>query len=169
MQTMNTNNSNLYTLFTHVPQNLKDALLMQFHHNPQGVDPALGEFIIDCIDPSGYIYIFESVVAGAMNTSLAKVREAISVIQGLQPPGVCARNKIECYALQLKAKGNPDPIALEIVQNYLPLLKIDRYDEIAKLTNSSIEDVLKARDLIRTLVLEPGPRFMADVHRHLSA
>lgn len=143
-----------------VPKTLKEALLQQFHNNPQGVDLALGDFIIDCIDPSGYIYIFESVIAGAMNTTISKVRDAIAVIQGLEPPGVCARNKMECYILQLRAMKNPCPAALEIVRKYLPLLRNNRYEEIAKLTGRTMDEVLEARDLIRTLVLEPGIQYM---------
>jgi RNA polymerase sigma-54 factor len=102
------------------------------------------------------------------------LREALTVVQSLDPIGVAARDLRECLLLQLRyhhsqylksANGTPNGSgetlvdAIAIVENHLRALQNKQYKDIARGIGRSLEDVNSAFDLIRTLDPKPGARY----------
>lgn len=101
------------------------------------------------------------------------LREAIGMIQQLDPIGVAARDLRECLMAQLQylirtrdMEGSDDPEndqviedALKIVDKYLHFLQNKQYKEIAKAITRPMESVIQAHEFIRTLDPKPGLRY----------
>src|ERR1700743_3119032 len=101
------------------------------------------------------------------------LREAIGIIQQLDPVGVAARDLRECLMAQLQylirtrdMEGSDDPEndqviedALKIVEKYLHFLQNKQYKEIAKAITRPLESVIQAHEFIRTLDPKPGLRY----------
>ncbi len=101
------------------------------------------------------------------------LREAIGIIQQLDPVGVAARDLRGCLMAQLEhlirtrdMEGSDDPEndqvvedALKIVDKYLHFLQNKQYKEIAKAITRPMETVIQAHEFIRTLDPKPGLRY----------
>jgi RNA polymerase sigma-54 factor len=85
--------------------------------------------------------------------------QALSVVQGLDPPGVGARDLKECLLLQL-TPGVPyyDELRTLIV-DHLEDLENNRLPAISKKTTLSIERIQEAWDELRKLKPKPGGEF----------
>jgi RNA polymerase sigma-54 factor len=97
------------------------------------------------------------------------LREALHVVQALDPIGVAARDLRECLLLQLKhlqaqsknGNGHAQALAdaIAIVDTHLHAVQNKQHKEIAKAIGKTIEDVQAALDLVRTLDPKPGARY----------
>src|SRR5689334_2152402 len=101
------------------------------------------------------------------------LREAIALIQHLDPVGVAARDLRECLMAQLEhliktrdLEGSDDPEndqvvedALKIVDKQLHFLQNKQYKEIAKAITRPMDAVIQAHEFIRTLDPKPGLRY----------
>lgn len=90
---------------------------------------------------------------------LRLAEQALSVVQGLDPPGVGARDLKECLLLQL-APGVPcyDDLRTLIV-DHLEDLENNRLPVISKKTSLSIERIQEIWDELRKLKPKPGSEF----------
>jgi RNA polymerase sigma-54 factor len=106
------------------------------------------------------------------NFNLEHLREALPVVQSLDPIGVAARDLRECLLLQLRyhqaqyaktanGNGHGDVLAdaLAIVEQHLKALQNKQYREIARALGRSVENVNAAFELIKTLDPKPGLRY----------
>src|SRR3954451_24040826 len=76
------------------------------------VDPVrrmIGQYLIDMVDEAGYLTGDLASVAEKLGAPMAEVEVVLDIVQGFDPPGVCARNLTECLALQLKERNRFDP------------------------------------------------------------
>jgi RNA polymerase sigma-54 factor len=102
------------------------------------------------------------------------LREAIDVVQQLDPIGVGARDLRECLLAQLRhlktiehKNGNGSHLAekesldnaVVMVEQHLHALQNKNYKEVAKAMGRSIDAVMLAMDFIRTLDPRPGLRY----------
>ena len=101
------------------------------------------------------------------------LREAIALVQHLDPVGVAARDLRECLMAQLEhliktrdLEGSDDPEndqvvedALKIVDKQLHFLQNKQYKEIAKAITRPMDAVIQAHEFIRTLDPKPGLRY----------
>jgi RNA polymerase sigma-54 factor len=101
------------------------------------------------------------------------LREAIALVQHLDPVGVAARDLRECLMAQLEhliktrdMEGSDDPEndqvvedALKIVDKQLHFLQNKQYKEIAKAITRPMDAVIQAHEFIRTLDPKPGLRY----------
>jgi RNA polymerase sigma-54 factor len=100
------------------------------------------------------------------------LREAIDLVRQFDPVGVAARDLRECLSAQLvdlrsqyDYRGTDEHEdealrdAVTIVDKYLHQLQNKQYKEIAKAIGTSVEAVMQAFALIRTLDPKPGLRY----------
>jgi RNA polymerase sigma-54 factor len=80
-------------------------------------------------------------------------------VQSLDPIGVGARSLQECLLLQLRAQADPDPVAIRLVEAYLPGLSEKRFDDLARKLEQSPERIMQALADIRRLEPRPGRAF----------
>jgi len=108
------------------------------------------------LDEDGYFSISAKEMSQYNIYSESEIECAITYIQGLEPPGVGARNLSECLLLQL---GNNGFIAREIVSKHLDLLAKGKISQLSKKLRVSEAAVSCAAKRIRKLNPKPGSGF----------
>jgi RNA polymerase sigma-54 factor len=124
-------------------------------------DPAqrmIGQYLIDMVDETGYLIGDLQSVADKLGCSQSDVEAVLSVLQALEPAGICARNLTECLALQLKERNRFDPAMRALVEN-LPLLAKRDLAALRRLCGVDDEDLADMIAEIRALNPKPGLAF----------
>jgi RNA polymerase sigma-54 factor len=144
------------------------------HVGPAHVDPAHFELVVSHTPaPEAVAAARKNGFAPVLQFTRDDLREAIGLIQQLDPVGVAARDLRECLMAQLEhlirtrdMEGSDDPEndqviedALKIVDKHLHYLQNKQYKEIAKAMGRSMEAVVQAHEFIRTLDPKPGLRY----------
>lgn len=119
----------------------------------------MASYLAGNLDHNGYLQGEVEELAVAVGAGLDKVEEALKLVQKLEPAGIGCRNLQECLMIQLDRIENPQPLALEVVRNYLPAAADCRNRYIATSLNCTEEEVQEAIEYIRTLNPKPGSIF----------
>jgi len=120
-----------------------------------------GELIINSIDSDGYLRTsFEELQLQTPQPFAAEVlAEAIKLVQGLEPVGVGARDLRECLLLQLLVEqqaGGDVSLEIELVDQFLRDIEMNRLPQIARKTGKTIEAINQAIENISHLNPRPG-------------
>ncbi len=139
---------------------LAEHLLKQLHlFVNSGEEYKIGEVIIANIDDNGYL---KSSIEEIVNFTLVtpqEVEKVLSLVQTFDPIGVGARDLRECLLLQIKAKGEENSLAGQIIDRYLPYLEKKRFEFIAKKLKVPVERIKEAIKKIANLEPKPGRSF----------
>lgn len=144
------------------PQSLQDYLrdqLSWFELSPPLREMA--ERIIYNLDPNGYLQGSLEDLLGSEATAeeLALAKQALQVVQKLDPPGVAARDLRECLLLQL-TPGIPYYEQLRtLITNHLEDLEHNRLPAISRRTGYSIASIQEVLGELRKLNPKPGAAF----------
>ncbi|MDE3160617.1 MAG: RNA polymerase factor sigma-54, partial [Acidobacteriota bacterium] len=117
------------------------------------------ESIIGNLDEDGYVSASLEEIAAAGEHKLEDVREALRVVQSLDPAGVGATNLQECLLLQIDSMNGKGGVAWQIVSNHLRLLETRQYKEIAKVLGRPLDHIEIAVNMIHHLNPRPGLRY----------
>lgn len=126
------------------------------------VDDALraaGEAIINKLDPDGYIRlpIADMAADARPPLSVEELMKALPLVQKLDPPGVGARDIVECLLLQLDAQPGDNTIERTLISQHLDDVTHNRLPAIAKATGYAIGEITEAiRAMGSALYLHPG-------------
>jgi RNA polymerase sigma-54 factor len=124
-------------------------------------DPArrmIGQFLIDTVDEAGYLTGDLDAVAERLAAPLAEVEAVLGVLQGFDPPGVCARNLSECLAIQLKERDRHDP-AMRALLARLDLVARRDFASLRRICGVDDADLTDMVAEIRRLNPKPGLAF----------
>ncbi|MGH6873629.1 MAG: RNA polymerase factor sigma-54, partial [Aestuariivirgaceae bacterium] len=121
-------------------------------------DRLIGAYLIGMVDEAGYLTQDLAAVAEGLGAPLAQTERVLNVLQGFDPPGVCARNLKECLALQLKEAGRLDPAMALFIDN-LDLLARRNYAALQRICGVSAEDINDMAAEITRLNPKPGLAF----------
>ncbi len=91
--------------------------------------------------------------------TIEDTREAIRVVQTLDPSGVAAADLRECLLLQLESRNAKGGLAWTIIESHLKLVETRQTKELAKVLRRPIEHIQIALDVIRHLDPRPGLRY----------
>jgi RNA polymerase sigma-54 factor len=125
------------------------------------VDPArrmIGQYLIDLVDEAGYLNGDLALVAEKLGAPSAEVDAVLAILQGFDPPGVCARNLTECLAIQLKERNRFDP-AMQALVAHLHLLARRDLAALRRICGVGEEDLTDMIGEIRKLNPKPGLAF----------
>ena len=141
---------------------LKDHLVAQLHQAAPGpVDTAIALALVDLVDEAGYITEDLAELAGRLGCADTDVQRVLSLLQGFDPTGVCARSLGECLALQLRERDRLDPA----MQAFLDNLELVARRDVAALVRAcgvDAEDIADMLREIRALDPKPGLRFSSE-------
>lgn len=121
--------------------------------------------IIHSLDEGGYFRDDLEHVARQARVSQAQAQQALMVIQGLDPPGVGARDLKECLLIQLRELKAGDGVAARIVASHLDELAAGRLGAIARRLRVSPRKVTEAVELIRALNPRPASAYGGEAGR----
>ena len=112
---------------------------------------ALSKYMAQLVDEDGYLSSedLDSLIELKIPDTL--IEQALSVIHGLEPAGVGARNLSECLLLQLARQQDIPSYVINIVSHFLPELSRKHYGSISKQSGFSIEEILFAERIISSL------------------
>jgi RNA polymerase sigma-54 factor len=125
------------------------------------VDPArrmIGQYLIDLVDEAGYLGGDLALVGEKLGAPLPEIETVLAILQGFDPPGVCARNLNECLAIQLKERNRFDP-AMQALVAHLDLLAKRDLAALRRLCGVGEEDLADMIAEIRQLNPKPGLAF----------
>jgi len=88
--------------------------------------------------------------------TMAEAEAMLAVIQGLEPPGVGARDLRECLLLQLRDAPGDATLPRRILSDHFDELIAHRWAEIARRTGTTAQEVQHAADQIAKLNPKPG-------------
>lgn len=141
------------------PQSLHDYLGEQW----QLMDMAepvrkAGVAIIDYIDSRGYLTVPLEQLHTKDSTDFTPdhLKEAMQLVQQLDPPGVGARDLRECLLIQMTQSSEDLSFEYRLVTDHMKALLENRLPDIAKKMDCSIERVRQAIARMRKLDLSPG-------------
>jgi RNA polymerase sigma-54 factor len=124
-------------------------------------DPArrmIGQYLIDLVDEAGYLGGDLATVGEKLGAPRAEVEAVLAILQGFDPPGVCARSLNECLAIQLKERDRFDP-AMQALVGHLELLAKRDLPALRRICGVSEEDLTDMIGEIRQLNPKPGLAF----------
>jgi len=127
----------------------------------------IGNEIIGNLDEDGYLRAEVSEIAERCQVSVEEVEKVLALVQAFDPPGVAARSIQECLLIQLKSDPNPDPVSVEIVEQYFEDLSKRRYPDIARALKLSLDRVMESVEEIMGLEPKPGRRFGGSDSRYI--
>jgi RNA polymerase sigma-54 factor len=122
----------------------------------------IGHGIIGNLNRDGYLCSDVEEIAKTAEVEPEMVEKVLSVLQTLDPPGICARDLCETLLIQVKQLGIENPVITEIIKNHLKNLENRNTQKIAKALKISTDDVRAAVKIIQYLEPKPGRKFSMD-------
>lgn len=146
--------------FLSKPQTLADHLSWQlgFAVVEDDVRSAASE-IIGNLDEDGLLKATLEEISSSSGLSVELIEQGLKLVQEFDPVGVAARDLRESLLIQLHSLGEPNPLAVTIVENHLRQVQNKQYREIARAVNRPVNAVIAAVELIKTLDPRPGQRY----------
>ena len=149
-----------YESFITKKESLKDHLLWQLlmsHPSPE--EEKIGSIIIGNLNNDGYLDITLEELIKAADADMETVEDVLFLMQSFDPIGVCSRDLKECLLIQAKFFKLDDTIVTQIIGNHLNHLENKNYKAITKALRISMDDVLKAVNIIKDLEPKPGREY----------
>jgi len=146
-------------------ESLQDYLAWQLNLTPMSdLDRLVGEAVIDAVGPSGVLMqsveeIWQGLQQEFPDLELDEVMAVLHRLQQFDPPGVCAQNLSECLLLQLRQLPKTLPsydVAINLVQNYLPLLGARDFKQLMRKLKVKETELQEAIRIIQALNPRPG-------------
>ncbi len=141
------------------PQSLHDYLLDQWRlvEAPEPVKKA-GQAIIDFIDDRGYLSVPLEQLHSKDTDAFTPddLKQALQLVQQLEPPGVGARDARECLLIQMVQSQQDMSFEYRLVADHMEALLENRLPEIAKKMDCSLERINQAIERLGKLDLSPG-------------
>ena len=144
------------------PESLNDYL----HHQLAWfeIDPAVRQLcdrIIYNLDANGYLQgrLEDFLEPTAPPAQLELAKQALAIVQKLDPPGVGARDLKECLLLQLTPGMDNYEQLKTLISNHLEDLEHNRLPQIERKTGYSLELIKETLEHLRHLNPKPGASF----------
>jgi RNA polymerase sigma-54 factor len=149
-----------FEYFLSTSSDLFDHLLWQLRLSRESENVrSVGEIIIGNIDENGYLKSSNEEIRELANTDMDTIERAVRLVQSFDPPGVGARDIRECLQLQLRALHLEGTLVETLVLNNLDMIGKRKYQQLAKIHNVPLDDIMAAVKIIEGLDPKPGGNF----------
>lgn len=118
-------------------------------------------YLTELLDERGFLDESPETLSEHTKRPIEDIKEALELLQSLEPAGVGASDAQECLILQLRRMDLPDDTAERIVRDYLKHMAARQYDRIASLMKISKAAVKAACETILSLSPYPSAGFAA--------
>jgi RNA polymerase sigma-54 factor len=141
------------------PQSLHEYLTEQWRL--VDAEPAVkkaGEMIIDYVDNRGYLTVRLEQLHNKDrgDFTIDDLKEALELVQKLEPAGVGAQDLKECLLIQMAQSNEDMSFESRLISEHMDELLENRLPEIAKKMNCSIEAINRAIERMSKLDTSPG-------------
>jgi RNA polymerase sigma-54 factor len=150
-------------------ESLNDHLLWQFlMTKPEQEEERIVSLIIGNLNKDGYLDASVEEIAHTSGSPPEKIEEILSIIQSFDPIGVGARDLSECLLIQAKFLGLDDTIVIDIITNHLSDLEKKNYKAVCKALKKSMDEVVSAINVIKSLEPKPGRKFSDETPQYIN-
>ena len=118
----------------------------------------IGRNLIDLVDEAGYLSGDLAAVAERLGAPVSEIEAVLAILQGFDPPGVCARNLSECLTIQLREQDRFDP-AMQALVAHLDLVARRDFAALRRVCGVDDADLTDMIAEIRRLNPKPGLAF----------
>ena len=118
----------------------------------------IGRNLIDLVDEAGYLIGDLAAVAERLGAPASEIEAVLAIVQGFDPPGVCARNLSECLTIQLREQDRFDP-AMQALVAHLDLVARRDFAALRRVCGVDDADLTDMIAEIRRLNPKPGLAF----------
>ncbi|MBR6887892.1 MAG: RNA polymerase factor sigma-54 [Selenomonadaceae bacterium] len=125
------------------------------------------KFLIGALDANGYLTISIADAVQILNVAENFLLEILRRVQALEPAGIGARNLAECLKLQAERKEIFSGLVAAIIERHLEEVASHKIKNIARAENSSVEEIRRAIEIIRTLNPKPGSAYGGGVTKFI--
>ena len=154
-------------------QTLKQYLEDIFHLIPiSEKDQAIISLLIDSINEDGYLEesldYFLASIPKEYEVSIEEIESLLKLLQKQAPPGIGARDLIECLTLQLES-NEETPIhllSIKVIKNHLNLLAARDFVRLKKILGCEDEALRDVQKVIKSLNPKPGNIFSTIESHH---
>ncbi len=122
----------------------------------------IAHHIIGNLNKDGYLKATVQEIASACAAEEAEVEAVLYRIQQFDPIGIAARDLRECLLIQIRHLRITDSLVEDLVSEYLHQVELHNYQQIAKKTGRSAEEVVQAIEVIKSLEPRPGRAFSSE-------
>ncbi len=141
------------------PQSLHEHLAEQWRM--VDAEPAVkkaGDMIIDYIDDRGYLTVRLEQLHNKDrgDFTIVDLKEALELVQKLEPAGVGARDLRECLLIQMHQSGEDMSFESRLIAKHMDELLANRLPDIAKKMNCGIDAINRAIARLSKLDTSPG-------------
>lgn len=150
------NDLNLDNIIKNTPNLYENLHLQVSLYKINKKDKEICDYIIDSLDDDGYLRIDEKEIINEFNINKDIFENCLEIIQQLEPIGVGARNLSECLIIQIRNLGIDNKLLETIVYKDLDLIGKNKYKEITKKYNISMQKCINIIHIIKTLDPKPG-------------
>jgi RNA polymerase sigma-54 factor len=154
------------------PQSLHEHLAEQWQmvEDEDGVKKA-GSAIIDYIDERGYLTVrLEQLYSkDRADFTLDDLKQALQLVQKLEPAGVGARDLRECLLIQMAQSSEDMSFEQRLVSEHMDELLENRLPDIARKMNCSVEEINRAIERMSKLDTSPGLQIGMDRNNPITA
>lgn len=119
---------------------------------------AIAAVFVEALEPSGWLGRPLPEIARDAGCSLPEAEAVLALLQRIEPAGLFARSLAECLRLQAADRGELSP-AMEVVLDNLGLLAQGEVGRLARLADTTEEEVRDLLRLIRSFDPKPGAAF----------
>lgn len=116
-------------------------------------------FIIGNLDRHGFLRADTHDICAYAECEAETAEDVLTMIQGLDPPGIAARDIRESLLLQLERKNLKASLAYQIVHDHMNLLEARNHALIARKTGTPLRNVTREIETITQLTPFPGNEF----------
>ncbi|MGL5753351.1 MAG: RNA polymerase factor sigma-54 [Paraclostridium sp.] len=114
------------------------------------------EYIIDNLDEDGYLRVNQIDIQNELKINEETFEECLYNVQQLEPSGVGARNLTECLMIQMENEGLYDEKLKNIIEEDLNLIALNKFKEISKRHNISLQRCVDLVNIIKHFDPKPG-------------
>ena len=148
---------------------LEDHLLWQLAMtHPEEEEQRVCSLIIGNLNRDGYLDCTTDELMQLSGSEQEKVEACLAHMQTFDPTGVCARDLSECLQIQIKKLGIDDDIVTCMLQEHINHLENKNYKAIARALKRSLDDVIAAANIIKTLEPRPGRQFGGEEPQYIN-
>jgi RNA polymerase sigma-54 factor len=138
-------------------------------------DRGIAEAIIVNVDGYGRLDCcledIQKALQEEFTVEIDNVEMVLKLLQSLDPAGICARDLLECYLLQLERYDDASDtvqMAKLVVTNHYDLFEKLKFDQIIELTGMSESNLREVTSLISSLDPNPGQQISSATIRYIT-
>ena len=121
-------------------------------------DRIIAMHLLELLDDAGRLAIDIQETANFLGCDSARINGVIEKLHAFDPPGIFAKDLVECWKIQLRERNRLTPAMSVLLQN-VELLKLHDYENLSKLCGVDIADIKDMVDEIWSLNHKPAEAY----------